>query len=182
MKNQILLIVLFTFLLGSSYAQTIPQGMNYQAVARDNDGQILANQDVFLKISLISDPGKASTLHYTETQKATTNKFGLFTLTIGKGSVLAGQWSKIPWSTKEVWMDVAIKLSANEDYVSLSRTQLLAVPYAYYAGSAGNSGTIGATSPGGNSWNTPGNLSTNPLTDYVGTADSTDLRVNTNKI
>ena len=49
MKNQILLVILFTFLLGSSYAQTIPQGMNYQAVARDNDGQILANQDVFLK-------------------------------------------------------------------------------------------------------------------------------------
>src|SRR4051812_45116904 len=114
MKNQTLLILLFTLLFGSSFAQKVPQGMNYQAVARDHDGQIMGDQSIFLKISLLSEPGKFPSVYYTETQQVVTNKFGLFTLVIGKGSVVNGQWSTIPWSAKEIWMDVAIKLSVNE--------------------------------------------------------------------
>src|SRR4051812_29205325 len=111
MKKLFLLSILSVLLLSAAFAQTIPQGMNYQAVARDNEGQILADQEIFLKISLLSEPGKSASIYYTEVQRVVTNKFGLFTLTIGKGSMLNGQWSTIPWSSKEIWMDVAIKMN-----------------------------------------------------------------------
>ncbi len=197
-KQSLLLIILLTCVFGQAFAQRMSQGMNYQAVARDKDGQVLADHPIFLKISLLSADSKTPAVYYTETQQAVTNKFGLFTLVIGKGTELKGHWSDIPWSSKEIWMNVAIKMNANDEYVALATTQLLAVPYAFYAGSAGTaeslmgknnsdpsavSGpTVQGTASNGNSWNTPGNLGTNPSKEFIGTADNTDLVLRTNAI
>ena len=41
------------FLITSVYAQT-PQSFRYQAVARDNSGNILANQSVSFRMSILS--------------------------------------------------------------------------------------------------------------------------------
>jgi len=36
-------------------AQTVPQGINYQAVARDANGDVLMNQPLTIQFSVISD-------------------------------------------------------------------------------------------------------------------------------
>ena len=47
-------IILFAILLQSIVVMSqVPQGINYQATARNTSGQILANQSVNFKFSLI---------------------------------------------------------------------------------------------------------------------------------
>src|SRR5690606_11457014 len=53
-------------------AQQVPNGMKYQAVARDMQGRVLANQDLQLRITLYADPRK-QVLDYIEIHKVFTN-------------------------------------------------------------------------------------------------------------
>ena len=81
-------------LIQSLFAQT-PQAFKYQAIARDGDSQILANSDIYLRISIIegSIDGK---IIYTEIHQNKTNQFGLFSLEIGKG-ISNNNFSEISW-------------------------------------------------------------------------------------
>src|SRR6185295_9754055 len=168
MKKTYLLSVVFSFLLLVANAQNVPHGMNYQAVARDKHGELLANQTLTLKVSLVTQQPAEN--YYTEIQRVATNQFGLFTLVIGKGSTLSGDFYQVPWSTKEIWMETSIKDEASTDFTLISSTKLLTVPYAFHAETAGSlsgannyadpygsGNAIQSTPAPGNSWNMPGN-------------------------
>jgi len=47
-------MVAFILVYATTFAQT-PQAFKYQAIARDNNGEVLINQPVSLKISLLHD-------------------------------------------------------------------------------------------------------------------------------
>jgi hypothetical protein len=183
MKNLFSSIII-ALLLGTSInaqtpiKETFPQGMKYQAVARDISGDIIANQQVFLQVQLQSNI-KSQQVYYSETHTVTTNQFGLFSLVIGEG-VSQGDFTKIPWSSDDIWMGVAIKDSKKNNYVTISNSKLLAVPYAFHAASAskltekkGDNG-IGEGVPA-QVWSLKGNKKTDPETDKLGTTDYTDL-------
>jgi hypothetical protein len=118
-------------------AQTVPQGMNYQAVARDANGQIMDNQNINLKITLLGGAADGKSV-YNEYHQVVTNEIGLFSLTIGAGEKATGDFSEVPWSAAEIWMDIALAEGENADYKLISTTRLLAVPYAFHAATAGN--------------------------------------------
>ncbi len=66
-----------------------PQAFKYQAVARDNAGNVLANQNVSFQISILQEESSTSTIVvYTETHDKTTNEFGLVNLEIGNGAAV----------------------------------------------------------------------------------------------
>src|SRR4051812_16026050 len=65
----------------------VPSTMNYQAVARNSSGAILATQLVCLRLTI--EDGSGGAVLYQETQTVTTNQFGLLTLKLGSGTVLA---------------------------------------------------------------------------------------------
>src|SRR5688572_11039833 len=67
------------------YSQ-VPQGVNYQAVVRNNTGAIIPNQLVAFRLS-VRDGSSIGTVVYSERDTATTNQFGLATAVIGGGSV-----------------------------------------------------------------------------------------------
>jgi len=196
MKKSILLALFSLLFFGGIYAQTVPQGMNYQAVARNTTGNVLANQQISLRINLVTKT-KAATVHYSEVHAVTTNQLGLFTLVIGEGKVEKGTFKKVPWSTDDIWMEVSIKDKDASTFVAISSSKLLAVPYAFHAGTANQlvSGSksseslslapaAAASSPGVPSsvWSTKGNSKTDPLSDRLGTTDVADLLVITNNI
>ncbi|MBA7531904.1 hypothetical protein ES705_24130 [subsurface metagenome] len=54
MKKFILLIAVFTVVYATTFAQS-PQAFKYQAIARDNNGEVLIKKPVSLKISLLQD-------------------------------------------------------------------------------------------------------------------------------
>lgn len=137
MRKLSLLLFFSLFLLQYSNAQQIPRGMKYQAVARDLKGNVLANSPVELRISLLSQADGKQEVHYTEVHTATTSAVGLFNLVIGEGKQESGLYDKVPWSQADIWMEIQIRTGGSPDFVSISNSRLLAVPYAYYAATAG---------------------------------------------
>jgi predicted MFS family arabinose efflux permease len=90
-----LAFIIFTFLLSVIVSAQSPQSFRYQAVARDNSGNVLANQDVSFRISILSG-SVSGTVAYTETHTGlSTNAFGLVELEIGKGTPITGAFSSM---------------------------------------------------------------------------------------
>lgn len=134
-------IVLVTF----TFAQT-PQAFKYQAVARTITGEAIQNQNVRLRISI--QQSTAFTNVYVETQLATTNTFGLFTIEIGNGTLVSGNFSTIDWSLGEYFVQIEMDETGGTNFDMIGTTSLLSVPYAIHAKTAENlSGTITETDP-----------------------------------
>jgi hypothetical protein len=112
----------------------LPNGISYQAIARDSLGQPLANSNVEVRFTL-RDSSVTGAVVYKETHALTTNQFGLFSTAIGSGNTQSGVYSNINWMGPAKFLDVELKQGAN--YVLLGSQQLLAVPYANAANSAG---------------------------------------------
>ena len=136
MKN--LAFFLFVFLPGVvTFAQT-PQSFRYQAVVRDNTGNILVNQPVSFRISILSESESGTTV-YRETQTGlTTNTFGLIEMDIGNGTPETGTFSTINWGDNSYYVKVEMDPAGETAYQVLSTSQLLSVPYALHARTAEN--------------------------------------------
>ena len=124
-------ILLFSILLQSIVAfSQVPQGINYQATARNTSGQAIVNQSVNFRFSLIQTLITNSPV-YTETFTATTDDLGHVSLVIGQGTVVTGTFSSINWASGPYFLKV--ELDSGSGYTTMGTTQLLSVPYALYA-------------------------------------------------
>jgi len=150
MKTKLTILTAILFLSLGVFAQT-PEKINYQAVARDLDGNALTGETVNIQFDII----QASTVVYSETQTLTTNQFGLFTAAIGAGTVVSGNFSTIDWGGNTS----ALQVTVNGDV--MPSTQLLSVPYALYSKESLN-GPTGAQGPAGLGVNWLGTLTTVP--------------------
>jgi hypothetical protein len=133
----ILLLLSLLLVINSEIAKAqIPQGINYQAIARNAAGTMLSNQTVSLRFS-IRNTSPNGAIEYAETQQATTNQFGLFTAKIGAGTVLSGNFSNINWVTGSKFLQVELDANAGTNFLDFGTTELLSVPFALYADKAG---------------------------------------------
>lgn len=83
--KKLLPVLLFILAFLGAYAQ-VPQQVNYQAVARNASGSVLANQTVTVKF-IIHDATPTGSIVYEEIHSGlSTNQFGLFTTAIGTGT------------------------------------------------------------------------------------------------
>lgn len=146
MKHAITLSLLI-FIFCAALAQA-PQGINYQAAARNSQGNLLLNQPIGLRFS-IRNGSITGAIIYRETQTATTDAFGTFSTVIGNGTPVQGTFAGIQWSTGSKFMQVEMDITGGTNYTDMGTTQLMSVPYALYADSAGNTGATGPTGPTG---------------------------------
>jgi len=130
-----LLIVPTSILTPSIYAQ-VPEIFNYQAVIRNSSDQLIANQIIGMQISIIKDSMSGDVV-YVETHTPTSNNYGLITLEIGKGTVVSGTFTDLDWSTGTYFLKIETDPSGGTNYTNLGTSQLLSVPYALYAKTAG---------------------------------------------
>lgn len=114
------------------YAQA-PDAVNYQAVARNSSGALLANQSLDIRIGIYSGAG-GTIQEYEETHTVTTNQFGQFAIQIGQGTPTVGTFPAIQWGTDE--FHVKVEVDPGSGYVDLGTTQLVSVPYALHAAKA----------------------------------------------
>lgn len=187
MKTILRKTLLTCLLLGSlgmmiAWAQAQPKGINYQAVARDKAGQLMVNQQLTLRISLVS-PNKAGKAYYTELHEVTTDDLGQVNLVIGEGKQAVGEFAAIPWSREQLWLDVEMATKGSGVFDLASHSKLLAVPYAKQA--ATTSRLAEQSKPGEEKnqsiyWLTSGNSLTQPPTHFLGTRDNKDLVIKTN--
>ncbi len=148
LKNTAMLIIALAhlFINKSSFAQA-PEKFNYQAVVRDNAGNILANHAVSFRMSLLQG-SVSGTVVYSETQKDTTNSYGLCVLKIGEGAVISGAMASINWDNGPYFIKVELDQNGGSSYVTMGITQLISVPYAFHAKTADSvSGSLHETDP-----------------------------------
>jgi hypothetical protein len=136
MKKHLHLLVVSIIITASALFAQAPEKMNYQAVARNGSGQILANQNLGVRITIHSGTANGPVM-YSETHSASTNQFGLFSLAIGDGTPTSGTMGAINWGGNQFFVETAIDPTGGTSYTSLGAAQLLSVPYALYAKSSG---------------------------------------------
>jgi C1q domain len=127
---------LLLFLLAGSitFAQNVPLGIFYQAVARDNYGKELVNKDIDVKFSIISGNPLGTVVYQELHAHVITSKFGVFSLIIGHGTPTGGTFgelSQIQWGQAYHYLKVEVKF--DNDFIDMGTMQFLAVPYALYA-------------------------------------------------
>ncbi|PKP35773.1 MAG: hypothetical protein CVT98_10040, partial [Bacteroidetes bacterium HGW-Bacteroidetes-15] len=111
-----------------------PQGISYQAIVRNNEGNAIANQNISLRISLQDQGG--SNIYYRETHTLQTNSYGLANIIIGGGNVVSGTFSIVPWSIGDIYLKLEVDPSGGSSYSVMGTTKLQSVPFALHAQSA----------------------------------------------
>lgn len=145
-------IVLGVFLASAQ----VPEKMSYQAVIRNNSGQLVINQSVAVKVSILQG-SPAGAAVYSERLTGNTNANGLVSLEIGSGTVLTGTFNTIDWTTGSYYLKTETDPAGGTNYIIAGTSQLLSVPYAMYAKSAGGGGG-GFTLPYTNTLNNASSL------------------------
>jgi len=113
-----------------------PLGFNYQATVRNNTGTLIVNQSVYFKFNILLN-SQTSVPIFTETHYVATDGLGQVNLVVGQGTATVGTFSSINWANGSYYL--GIEINTGSGYVAMGTTQLLSVPYALYANSAGNS-------------------------------------------
>lgn len=128
--------ILMGFFMGLSQA---PEKMSYQAIMRNGSGQLLVNQAIAVKVSILQG-SPAGTAVYSERLTGNTNANGLISLEIGTGTVLTGTFATINWPAGSYYLKTETDPAGGTSYTIAGTSQLLSVPYAMYAKSAGGGG------------------------------------------
>ena len=134
MKRTLLTILSILF-CAITFAQSVPQGINYQAVARDANGDVLMNQTLTIQFSVISDIA-TSAVSWQETHSVSTNDYGLFTAIIGQGTATtvgsSATFDVVDWGSTTHFLKVEM------DGVDMGTTQLMSAPYSLHTKTADN--------------------------------------------
>lgn len=134
MKKIVLILALILTTIAFSQA---PEKMSYQAIVRDADDNLLSNKTVGLQISILQNTATGKTV-YIETHTPTTNMNSLITIEIGTGTALSGNFSEIDWSSHNYFIKTETDPLGGTAYSISGTSQLLSVPYALHAKTAGN--------------------------------------------
>lgn len=129
MKN-VFVLLLFVVLGAYEIHAQVPFKFNYQAVVRDNQGEIIANEFVALRFTLHSETANGPVV-FQEIQNINTNEFGLVNVVIGDGATIQGTLDSPIWAVFPQFLQVEI--NTGNGYIDLGSNQLNSVPYALEA-------------------------------------------------
>mgnify|MGYP000252208733 CR=1 FL=1 len=164
--------IILCCLHNEGYTQITPDGILFQAVARDVNGNAAAGRNVYAKVAIRKGSASGSTT-YEEFFKVVSTDDGIFTLIIGKGTRLSGVagLTSITWNEALYFVNIKIAIepslptpgwNAENEYVDMGTSQLWSVPYALFsskssvADSALSISTIVPGSKGGTGVNNEG--------------------------
>jgi hypothetical protein len=128
MKSLVTLVV--TLLISiSGFAQN---GINYKAVVKENNGNVVANQSI--DVQFIIYEGAALTNNvYQESHTLNSDSNGIIITNIGEGTT-SDVFSDINWGNDEHWLNVQVDIGTG--LVDLGTIQFMQVPYALSANKA----------------------------------------------
>lgn len=128
-KTTLLLVLCFSAFYSTTYAQ---QSINYKAVLKDNNGNVIANDVVPVQFNILK--GVAQTNVYSELHTPTTDGNGIIIINIGDGTLVGGSplFSTIDWADDSHFLQVLINTGGG--LVDMGVTEFNAVPYALSSG------------------------------------------------
>tara|TARA_Y100000385_G_scaffold115780_1_gene120474 strand:+ start:1395 stop:3239 length:1845 start_codon:yes stop_codon:yes gene_type:complete len=138
--KKIFLFLLTSLISVSSFAQKLPQGIAYQAVAVKESPYSVAgenpqaiywsNKDIKVQFTILDQyPNPTDT--YQEFHSITTDDYGVFNLIIGQGTVISGNFETIPWELGTAHLQVEIDFENDDNYTVTSFERFWSVPYAF---------------------------------------------------
>ena len=141
-KRRTITTALLSFSIYLLYSQ-VPQGFNYQAIARDGSGNTIANSTIKVKLSILTDTagfyasGGGTYLWEEEQINVKTNAFGLFTVVFGNPSATktlgsATSFSAIYWSEAPLY--IGTKIANPTTYKNIGSAKLWTVPFSMVSG------------------------------------------------
>ena len=136
MKTFFLLLSILCLAVTQLNAQA-PEGINYQAVIRNASGTLVASTTVAIRIQLRQGSATGSIV-YQERHSTMTTAQGLVNLVIGNGTVQSGSFGAINWGSGPYFVNLAVDFSNGTNYQDFGTQQLMSVPFALYAKTAGN--------------------------------------------
>ena len=107
-------------------------GINYKAIIKDNNGNVIANDLISVQFTILQ--GTAQTNVYRENHTPTTDANGLIILNIGEGTPVSGTFNTIDWATNTTFLNTKINTGAG--LVDMGTTEFKTVPYAISAKTA----------------------------------------------
>jgi len=148
MKKLLYISVLFLIgIIPNAFAQNKIgdlQGIYYQAVAVDDIGKEIVGTDITGKpvynkaigVRFTITKGLNGTIQWEETHTTNTDKYGMFTLVIGKGTKTGAstiaRMLDIPWIDADQFLKVEIAIKNDANYKLVSNQQFMSVPYSFY--------------------------------------------------
>ena len=148
MKKLLFISVLFLIgIIPNAFAQNKIgdlQGIYYQAVAVDDIGKEIVGTDITGKpvynkaigVRFTITKGLNGTIQWEETHTTNTDKYGMFTLVIGKGTKTGAstiaRMLDIPWIDADQFLKVEIAIKNDGNYKLVSNQQFMSVPYSFY--------------------------------------------------
>ncbi|QCX39704.1 hypothetical protein FF125_15095 [Aureibaculum algae] len=125
-KLQLLTFFLSLGIYTTSFAQGYSGYINYQGVASNASGEVMANETIIVGVSIrhVLDVGD----DYSENHTVTTDANGVFSLKIGSGTATEGRYYDFEWSN--IGVQLIVSINGNE----IGTTEMQAVPYALSSG------------------------------------------------
>jgi hypothetical protein len=139
--------ILFSLLLlitisNIAYSQVVvPEGILFQAVARDANNNAASNRNVYVQIAIKRSTTNGTT-DYSESFKVVSSQEGIFSIVIGQGARTSGVTSlkNLEWSKYIYFVNLKIAIepslpdpswTATNNYVDIGTSQLWTVPYSF---------------------------------------------------
>lgn len=113
----------------------VSEGFSYQSVVRDASGNLLNNQLIGLRMTLLANSA-LGTADYVETHQVATNGYGVVSISVGTGTVVSGVFNNVDWRNNTYFLKTELDVSGGTNYVFMGISQILAVPYALHAQTA----------------------------------------------
>jgi uncharacterized protein (TIGR02145 family) len=143
MKFSSIIIVsfnVFAFLFANPLLAQPPQLIPYQAIARDNAGNPVLNQNIGLRFS-IHDQTINGAVVWQEAQTVVSNNLGIIVTALGGTT----QLTSVDWGSGAKFLQVEMDIAGGSSYLDMGTQQMMSVPYALYAETAGTISTTGSS-------------------------------------
>lgn len=131
------------FITVNVFSQT-PNKLSYQAVIRNSANTLVTNTQIGMQISILQG-SISGTAVFVETHTPTSNANGMIGIEIGGGTVVSGDFTTLDWANGPYFIKTESDPEGGVNYSITGTSQLLSVPYALYAKTAGLVQTGGQT-------------------------------------
>jgi hypothetical protein len=138
--------LLLTFCLSPCTAQ-VPQGFNYQAIARNANGLPITNQVIPVRISIVTALTGGTVIWQEDQSSVTADQFGMISLVVGTGTQTGGSaasFSAIDWSAQTLFLKTEVKYPG-PGWTDMGTSQIWAVPYSLLAKNVAPLSKLGIT-------------------------------------
>ncbi|MDT0557090.1 tail fiber domain-containing protein [Ichthyenterobacterium sp. W332] len=125
-------LVSLLFIIAFTSVGIAQNGINYKALIKDANGNVLSQQQIDIKFTIQYDSGSVFGIvtEYSEIQTVTTDQNGIIVVVIGQGNVIAGNLSNSNWG-ENLYMITEIDIEQDGSYINFGNEFLNTVPKSY---------------------------------------------------